>query len=851
MQIWILLLIVPHSLCSHFDNDDAFQCPPQDPPFPVNLQSRSEETVLFSEVFASSHSSKGAYHVVDQSEYRYVATGHVSVIFYPTDLEKCQRECAILQRLDNSGRLMTPQIYLTSSHKLLVLLFGFGSGKVFNYDKKIKLYTWQKVTVTMVEDGIRVCVTSLVNSHCHKLLDSLYEFSLNGTWILGGSAHKRGMPGLIRDVTIVSGDSHLGLKMNENDFVNKALTHFTSGITLPIAETFFLCRAHEIGGVPIVTSLTDTDFECPNDGYTGEYKCYKRMNKIVRRSVIKRVAVEAGLVEHQLSPHINCSKHDTWQWVTKNLSDKSLTNLSGTLYTVGKELLLSAESYCTGVVLLVLSSCYGSPETLFEIATLFNTGILLPKNSILGREFTLVAATQSSILANLALASHASTCPLQFAHHGTVAELFMVEWKRAESDDLIAERARLKHGELSHQEGADDQVFQFLLMQAQQGNPEAQANIGRMFYWGQGGVDRNIEDAFEMQQAAALQNHPDGLFDAGIMMLKGHGTDKNTTKARQYLEKAAKAGHKGAPGTIGYLELNENGNVTGAVHYFNQSHQLGDTDATHNLAIIQTFYTAFDPDPYYAHKMFKLASDRGHKDATLFAAEQTLHGMHNQTGDCPSALKYIKILSDQSNYVTRTMRQAVKSYQDGKYDDAFLEYLILAEAGVEMAQYNLGWLCQEFGHEITHQVPECTRKYYSKSAGNGYGPSQAYLANYLWAKGDFYESARWYAKAANNKIDEGLFGLGYFSKEGIAVGVVTVNKTSLYFGPEQNVTLTKELWYGCFHLGGEEAVVGCGVPLIWFTLTTLSLSTILTILLPSVTVLAMLALAVSRCTNFS
>ena len=47
----------------------------------------------------------------------------------------------------------------------------------------------------------------------------------------------------------------------------------------------------------------------------------------------------------------------------------------------------------------------------------------------------------------------------------------------------------------------------------------------------------------------------------------------------------------------GYLELNENGNVTGAVHYFNQSHQLGDTDATHNLAIIQTFYEAFDPDP--------------------------------------------------------------------------------------------------------------------------------------------------------------------------------------------------------------------------------------------------------------
>ena len=64
-----------------------------------------------------------------------------------------------------------------------------------------------------------------------------------------------------------------------------------------------------------------------------------------------------------------------------------------------------------------------------------------------------------------------------------------------------------------------------------QGNADAQANIGRMFYWGQGGVDRNIDEAFEMQRAAALQNHPDGLFDAGIMLLKGHGTDKNVSQS--------------------------------------------------------------------------------------------------------------------------------------------------------------------------------------------------------------------------------------------------------------------------------------------------------------------------------
>jgi len=849
MRIWILLLIVPYSLCYLFDIDDESQCAPRDPPLPINPWTRSEEIVILAEVYASSHSSKGAYHVVSERELKEVTTGHVSFLFYPTDLENCQRECAILQRIDNSGRLMTPQIYVTSSNKLLILLYGFGSGKVFQFDKNVKLYTWQKVTITMDEEGIRVCVTSLFNSHCHKLLDNLFEFSPNGAWILGGTAHKKGMPGLIRDLTVVPGDSHLGFRMNDEDFVNRVLTHFNPGITLTIAETFFLCRAHKINNVPIISKITDTDFECPNVGYTGQTKCHLGLAKTVRKAVTTRLAMEAGIIEIKLLPRINCSNPDTALWIMKKLRYKSLRNLSKTLYNTGKKLLLSPESRCTGIFVLVLSSCYDSPETLFKLAALFNTGILLPKNAVLAREFTLVAATQSSILANLALGSSGSTCPLQFAYHGVVAEHFMQEWKRAESEDLIAERTRLKHGELAHQEGSDDQVFQFLLMQAQQGNPDAQANIGRMFYWGQGGVDRNIEEAFEMQHAAALQNHPEGLFDAGIMMLKGHGTEKNTTKAKQYLEKAAKAGHKGAPGTLGYLELNENGNVTGAVHYFNQSHQMGDTDATHNLAIIQTFYEAFDPDPFYAHKMFKLASDRGHKDATMIAAEQCLHGMHNQSGDCPSALKYIKVLSGQSNYVTHLMREAAQAYQDSKYDSAFLEYLVVAEAGVEMAQYNLGWLCQEYSDEITHEIQECTREYYSRSAANGYGPSQAYLANHLWMQGLYHESARWYAKAASNKIEEGLYGLGYFSKEGIAVGVVRVNKSSLYFGPDQNITLTKELWYECFRQGGEEAMVGCGVPLVWLSLSTLSLPTLLRTIFPTVTLVVLIALAVNRCSN--
>ena len=37
--------------------------------------------------------------------------------------------------------------------------------------------------------------------------------------------------------------------------------------------------------------------------------------------------------------------------------------------------------------------------------------------------------------------------------------------------------------------------------------------------------------------------------------------------------------------------------------------------------------------------MFKKAAEKGHKDAALVAAEQTLQGLVNRTGDCDAALK--------------------------------------------------------------------------------------------------------------------------------------------------------------------------------------------------------------------
>ena len=64
----------------------------------------------------------------------------------------------------------------------------------------------------------------------------------------------------------------------------------------------------------------------------------------------------------------------------------------------------------------------------------------------------------------------------------------------------------------------------------------------------------------------------------------------------------------------------------------------------------------------------------------------------------------MKLLSGQSNIVTKHMREAALEYQAGRYNSAALKYLVLAEAGEEMAQYNLAWLCQEFPDQVRGSV---------------------------------------------------------------------------------------------------------------------------------------------------
>jgi len=69
---------------------------------------------------------------------------------------------------------------------------------------------------------------------------------------------------------------------------------------------------------------------------------------------------------------------------------------------------------------------------------------------------------------------------------------------------------------------------------AEQGNSMAQANVGAMYYMGQG-TSKNVDKAIKWLSAAAENGDVNGLFNLAVIYTKGEEVDKNLERAAELL----------------------------------------------------------------------------------------------------------------------------------------------------------------------------------------------------------------------------------------------------------------------------------------------------------------------------
>lgn len=95
-------------------------------------------------------------------------------------------------------------------------------------------------------------------------------------------------------------------------------------------------------------------------------------------------------------------------------------------------------------------------------------------------------------------------------------------------------------------------AFRILRPLAEQGNPEAQANLGLMYELGQG-VNENFSEAFKWYRSAAAQGLPWAQTNLGLAYINGRGTEKDDEEGAKWFRNAALQGNTRAQEILGSM----------------------------------------------------------------------------------------------------------------------------------------------------------------------------------------------------------------------------------------------------------------------------------------------------------
>jgi len=91
-----------------------------------------------------------------------------------------------------------------------------------------------------------------------------------------------------------------------------------------------------------------------------------------------------------------------------------------------------------------------------------------------------------------------------------------------------------------------------LWSKADQGEPEAQYEIGYLYAVGNG-MPQDFPRAGEWYKKAAAQGYAKAQFNLGVLYYEGHGVPQDSAKAREWFEKAAAQGYATAQLNLGML----------------------------------------------------------------------------------------------------------------------------------------------------------------------------------------------------------------------------------------------------------------------------------------------------------
>ncbi|GAP88759.1 putative ubiquitin-protein ligase sel1 [Rosellinia necatrix] len=264
-----------------------------------------------------------------------------------------------------------------------------------------------------------------------------------------------------------------------------------------------------------------------------------------------------------------------------------------------------------------------------------------------------------------------------------------------------------------------DDVIEYLDLMSQKGDFKASFNLGRLYYEGQRGLERNVDLArrYFLGVTTKYWRAKDGRSIDGAkpqlekiaskaagyigrMWLRGEGVAQDFKTAQKWFERGIKHGDSQSQWGLGLIYLHGYGvrkNVQKAFELFKAA-----ADQDFSLAHVALGALHLDqgqPDDLkVANSYFEAAARWYNLEAQYYLAEMIHHGV-GRDKTCGVAMQYYKNVAERSEPLVSSWTEANQAYEDGDVELAFLDYMMAAEQGYEKAQNNVAFLL-----DPTHSV---------------------------------------------------------------------------------------------------------------------------------------------------
>lgn len=743
--------------------------------------------------------------------------------------------CGLFHHLTWDDRYATPQLAITKAGQIhFETIMENGTSRIFETPMDFVIPKEEWVQLVLSCETFKCILTLRRANNWQSILSTVFEFSLAdepyfdetvGFFVCGGSE------------VIPSFQGYIGQAI----FYRRRL--------ISTDQTLLPSKYHPM----FELGLNQREHRCRQYIQQVNYVIYQAaslLNEIIRKKSCKRDDKEVFLLhknESETAPTCkvyNAPRSPNYTFVYGIVQRWTLDGSKFSLADIGNALLKNATYLLERnnmremekvIFMLKQGSCYGNHDATFMLSVILNYGISTSVQEIQSHSYLMYGAMDANRLCLLSLGNkHAfgldgfpGDDEQSYVYYKAVADMTRFDLEDHRNDDVYTELVRLTDtAEVAAQTEETGDYFLWVKHQAAQGVLHAQQNMAQMLYWGSQGVQRDVKSALEYYRLSAESGEPSALYDYGIVLLKGHGTEKNMTLAMEVLEKAAAKNHPESLNTVGWHALEVEKNFSKAVHYFERSYDLGNKDAAYNLAhmYLRGLYPNSGIDRVKAWDYLADGALRGQLEAGTLVAMFNMRGHPKITRNVRLALDWARYVSEKNPATGILLAKGLKAYRKNNWPTAFVYYVMSASTGVEVANFNLAYLCEEDSEGlVAFMAKECKWRHYNLSTQRAAKDVNPYawikMAEYHYYgsarnKRDPQAAADMYCNAALKGDPQGLFSLAYLVEEGIQIAETTWQRLQVPASVTKNsFSLLTHLYSRCKESINDEAFIPCTVAL--------------------------------------